>query len=183
MIPAARRRAFVLAALLVAFVATLGPLCSPPTKEPAPAQRTAAERPGAYDAPVSPKPRPALPPRGTDPPNPPGAERVLRAAERQTRRFVAAFLAYQDGSVDARTRRTLTTTAAPRVARRLLDRPPRDLGARGRARVLRVELHGPWGGRAKATALLAYPAQRERSLLELALRRRDGDWRITDLYP
>jgi hypothetical protein len=61
--------------------------------------------------------------------------------------------------------------------------PPRDIGRRARARVLRVHVYGPWHGRVKATAMLAYPGHSQRSLLEFALGRRASGWCVTELYP
>jgi hypothetical protein len=101
----------------------------------------------------------------------------------QARRFLAAFLSYQRGSLDSRSRRRLLQSATPHVIAYLLHAPPRG-GREGKAaRVDALHLYGPSRGAVKASALLSYWRSDERGLLEFVLRERSDGWRVTVLYP
>jgi hypothetical protein len=182
---AGRRRAFLLASLAVAVAAALSTLfLSPPKESTRPSGEPQAPAAQSDARPVLPPRVPAqAPPRATEPPNPRSGRRDARVAEIQARRFLMAFIRYQRGRVDAATRRTLIATASPRLVRQLRDRPPRDADRAQPARLARIAIYGPWRGRVKATAVLAYHGASDPSLLEFALQRGRGEWRVVELYP
>lgn len=176
-----RRRAFVAAVVAVAVALAVSAVVSPRSRESA--QRSAGEPetviPRDGEQHVRREPSRSFPPRGTEPPSP----RASPAAAATARRFVVAFIRYQHGSLDGPTRQRLVATTSPRVARQLLDRPPRDARQAPTARFVRVRVYGPWRRRAKASALFAYSGSPERSLLEFALARDGSRWRVVELYP
>lgn len=178
---------FVVAFAVLATAALLAGLSSPREKrleragpsaatEPAPLTRSTdrqSPRIGATQPAPVPEPR-----------NPAGGRVALRGAERQGLRFLAAFLRYQGGRADLRTRQAIRATATHRVARYLLARIPTKAGrGRGGARLVRVDFYGPWRGRAKGSAELAYTGIGQHSLFEFALGRRGRGWRLVELYP
>jgi hypothetical protein len=185
-----RQRAFAAAALVVAAaVAALSALGSSRHGERPPSPTA---HPPSVTAP-SPDPRESPAQRATARevedvdsryvPEDPGAGSARREAARRARRFIAAFISYQAERLDESTERRLRVLATPQLASYLLEQPPRGRRtAHPRVSVERLELAGPYRGRIKAAALLAYRGGR-RSLLELALERTGTRWRVTDLYP
>lgn len=178
-----RRLLFYLAAAIVALSLALVSLLNAGSSQE---RRAAAPAPTAppIDQPEDEPSAPALPPEGTEPPNPAGSERALERAEPAARRFLAAYLRYQTGKADRRVRRRLRAAADAGLARFLLAQPPRPpTDARAaRGRLERLDLYGPFSGRVKATALVEYAAG-DAGLIEFALTEHDGRWRVVELAP
>jgi hypothetical protein len=98
------------------------------------------------------------------------------------RRFLEAFINYQDGRPEQASRE-LVATATHRVAVSLLRRPPRPVRSKpSRARLSRLYMQRQ-GRRAKASALIVYGRRRETALFEFSLEQLNGRWRVADLYP
>jgi hypothetical protein len=103
------------------------------------------------------------------------------SARRQARRFLRAFLRYQERGADGRVHALLASSAEAGVRDYLTGAPPRGAAAAGRPRVASLRLYRLRRGELKASALLDYGG--ERSLFEFLLRRRGPDWRVSELYP
>jgi hypothetical protein len=98
------------------------------------------------------------------------------------RRFLEAFINYQEGSPEQASRE-LVATATHRVAVSLLRRPPRPVGSKpSRARWSRLYIQRR-GRRAKASALIVYRRRNGPALFEFSLEQFGGRWRVADLYP
>ena len=161
-----RRRALfaLLTALAVGLAATAAR--NDDSRRPAPRGAAGGEATAVDGAAKHEMPFARTPPRGTEPPNPADLSGKRPRARRVARRFLNAFLRYQRGDVSPHIRRSLDATASRRLTRSLLARPPEPSRTRGKLQSLAV--YGPFAGRLKASALLAY-SRRQRSILELEL--------------
>lgn len=105
------------------------------------------------------------------------------AAIEVARQFSGAFVLYETGQTDAKVRRTLTATAAPRLVRALLRRPPRlpENVKVPKAKVLNV-VPGPRRGDTftLSASLLRVGVTSE---LRIDVQREDesGKWQVTDV--
>lgn len=111
----------------------------------------------------------------------PNAAPAGPVAMRVARRFAEAFVFYEVGERPQRAETVFGETATPRLAKALAARPPRQpaSGEVPKARVLNL-VPGPRSGRtfAISAALLRVG---EISELRMELRKRQGDWRVTDV--
>ena len=177
------RRLLLLAALVlvVTMVALTGVRSDRPVPDRGTTRPKVAVSRGGHDAQHGPQPHDRLrDPHGHHDPADADERRAARGAAAS---FVGALLRYQAGRPPGTWRRGITAAARPRLARRLIARPPRPprTGVAPLGRVRSLEVHGPERGHIRASALIAYGA-RSPSLLDLELRERGGRWLVTELY-
>jgi hypothetical protein len=171
-----RRRAFLAVAAMLAGAALVieaidgAPNARPPKQAPVGSMSAAIADPRPRS---SARPRPRARRRRGGGGNP--------SARRQARRFLRAFLRYQERGADGQVRALLAGSAEARVRDYLTGAPPRGAATAGRPRVAWLRVYRLRRGEVKASALLDYAG--ERSLFEFLLRRRGRDWRVSELYP
>jgi hypothetical protein len=126
-------------------------------------------------APAGPAPAPAPPQAAKATVAVPGAELIATAERRKARldraatAFIGVFLRYEVGDLPPPVVRSLSRLSTASFGRYLLDARPRQLGARGVARIVKVE-----------TAFLAPTA--DRALVRGVARRTDGPEELSFVF-
>jgi hypothetical protein len=110
-----------------------------------------------------------------------GDRRSLAQARGTARAFMRAFLRYQRGDFVSRIAVVLRNFASASIRRSLIAAPPRIARRVRRTRTRSFRLWGPRRGKLKASVLLVAGGQS--SLFEFLLERRNGRWRVAEIYP
>jgi hypothetical protein len=175
---ATRRRAFWLAAAAVAAAAVVIAVLTRPDRSPSPGDRPPAPTVNPRHHHTTPPNPPAL---HTHPRNTESGRAARNNARMVARTFIVAYLAYEAHPTEARARECAHLTVPDSPARALLRTPPRRAPGSTPGRVALLELHGPYRGWLKASAIVRYGSRR--LLIELVLTRaqRGGAYRVREL--
>lgn len=103
------------------------------------------------------------------------------AALQTARGFAGAFVLYEVGKTNTKVKRTFARTATPALAKALRDRPPRlpDSVKVPTAKVENVVIGSPHGKKVDASVSLIRLG--DLSELRLTLKRRGGDWAVSEV--
>lgn len=171
------RRAFAVAAVAVSATVLVAVLSrpEPPGTNRAPSIATAPADPRHH------RPPPKRSERHTHPREGESARGVRARARAAAKRFVIAYLRYEQRPTRDRARRLARLTAPKSPARAMLRTPLRRPRNAIRGRLVLLELHGPYRGWLKASAIVRY--RDRRLLIELVLTgaRGGGAYRVREV--